>query len=282
MKNGNGHEKQLSKFDISYFRSLATAGSSLLIEKSVMKEGDAFLYRVAGFKREAEIPKKDDDDTLLLLNVSDSKPVHLIVNDCDIAEYMGRSVERRENCEGDFRVFIPDSIFNEIMEICECSGDSENGGILIGHIKRDTRSGDIFLMITAQVPAKHALSASARLKFTPATWTHVRSAIELRQEDETWLGWWHSHPAAKWKADESEIAHENESENQEEQTRILFFSAHDIALHRTVFPAAYSIALVATDIGEGELEFSLYGWRNARIAARGYYEYLSRNNNQAL
>ena len=50
-----------------------------------------------------------------------------------------------------------------------------------------------------------------------------------------------------------------------------FFSRDDQALHRTVFPRAYSVALVANDVPDGDLCFSLYGWKQGLITPRGFY-----------
>ncbi|MFY9573299.1 MAG: hypothetical protein WAV20_18025, partial [Blastocatellia bacterium] len=50
-----------------------------------------------------------------------------------------------------------------------------------------------------------------------------------------------------------------------------FFSAHDHALHRTVFPSAFSLALVANDIATGDVTFSAFGWREGLLEPRGFY-----------
>jgi hypothetical protein len=50
-----------------------------------------------------------------------------------------------------------------------------------------------------------------------------------------------------------------------------FFSAHDHALHRTVFPSAYSIALVANDVATGDVTFSAFGWRDGLLEPRGFH-----------
>ena len=50
-----------------------------------------------------------------------------------------------------------------------------------------------------------------------------------------------------------------------------FFSAQDRALHRAVFPRAYAVALVVNQIAEQEQTFSLFGWRQGLIQARGFH-----------
>ena len=49
-----------------------------------------------------------------------------------------------------------------------------------------------------------------------------------------------------------------------------FLSADDRALHRAVFPRAYSLALVVTDAGRGDPTFALFGWREGVLERRGF------------
>ena len=79
------------------------------------------------------------------------------------------------------------------------------------------------------------------------------------------LGWWHSHPVREWCKD---CAPERQ---QVCKMASDFFSAHDHALHRTVFPRAYSIALVANDAVMGDVTFSAFGWREGLLESRGFH-----------
>ena len=78
------------------------------------------------------------------------------------------------------------------------------------------------------------------------------------------LGWWHSHPVREWCKD---------CTRERQQTCALaagFLSAHDRALHRHVFPRAYSLALVVNDVACGGPTFSLFGWRDGLLEPRGF------------
>ena len=50
-----------------------------------------------------------------------------------------------------------------------------------------------------------------------------------------------------------------------------YFSKQDRLLHRTVFPAAYSTALVVSELEEDLQSFALFGWRRGTIVPRGYH-----------
>jgi len=50
-----------------------------------------------------------------------------------------------------------------------------------------------------------------------------------------------------------------------------FFSSQDEALHRTVFPKAFSLALVVSEIAEDDRRIALFGWRRGRVEQRGFH-----------
>ena len=74
------------------------------------------------------------------------------------------------------------------------------------------------------------------------------------------VGWWHSHPF---------FCRDCPQEKRQSCAMYKpFFSTADEHLHRTVFPKAYSVALVLTASEDG-LVHDLYGWHEGAIRARG-------------
>jgi hypothetical protein len=141
----------------------------------------------------------------------------------------------------------------------------ETGGILAGHLHRDGSRPEVFLEVTAQIPATHAPSELCKLTFTPETWAAADAALRLRNKQEIYVGWWHSHPARQW-CDEC-------PEEKRSACRVTgeFFSAHDESLHRCCFPRGYSLALVISDSYSTGLTAPLFGWRNGLIVPRGFF-----------
>ena len=122
----------------------------------------------------------------------------------------------------------------------------------------------MFVEVTAQIAAKHTVADESKVTFTSETWTDVRQAIALRRSNEIALGSWHSHPARFWC-----------SKCPEERQRACalgagFMSADDRALHRTIFPRAFSVALVVTNALAG-LHTTAFGWRLGAIEPRGFF-----------
>ena len=113
------------------------------------------------------------------------------------------------------------------------------------------------------IGARHAQGQLTRLTFTAESWTAVQAALDLRRKAEMMLGWWHSHPSRVW-------CQKCPVEKQKVCPLAMdFFSEHDRQLHRTVFPRAYSVALVVNDSVNG-LSYSLFGWREGVVASRGF------------
>lgn len=135
----------------------------------------------------------------------------------------------------------------------------ECAGILAGRLAHDAGRGAALLSITAQVPvAAGAGGASGtHFAFGANSFQQARKMLATMGEGTLAAGWFHSHPAcAECPRTPSCRAH------------TVFFSADDIQVHSSAFPAAYTVALVAgkvrnrpaTDPG-----VALYAWQHASL-----------------
>lgn len=244
-----------SDFGTSYFRPLAQDASTELVKAGRLKEGEIFHYLVLAFSRDIAAPEPSPQ-----LLCAEDVAVEPHIGEGSLQEALDLSAPWDGVFDGDLPVFVHGPILTECGELARAAGDRETGGILIGELRRDSVLGDLFAIVTAQVPARHCLAESMRLTFTPETWSHARSAMELRHRNEVIIGWWHSHPAAHWKQEEVTAGAASGP----------FFSVQDRALHRTVFCRAYSVALVVTESETGE-QHTLYGWRNGQVEQRAFY-----------
>jgi hypothetical protein len=107
----------------------------------------------------------------------------------------------------------------------------------------------------AQIPAREAIAHDASLRFTADTWRAVHGAISLRREGEQILGWWHSHPAALWPCRNCPPERRSEC-----RAGNAFFSAMDVAFHRTAFQCAHNVALLLSFHDDPAPRFDLFGW----------------------
>ena len=176
---------------------------------------------------------------------------------------VAQSVPCGEHDATDLQVVVPDHVLEEMVALTQAAGECETGGVLIGHLCVDSKPRAIGVEVTAQIPARHTVGDATKLTFTSETWTDVRAAVRLRGRDELLLGSWHSHPAHAWcKACPLE-------RQRECQLAAGFMSADDRALHRAMFPAAFSQAVVVTRSVLGT-HASWFGWRRGTIQPRGF------------
>ena len=156
-------------------------------------------------------------------------------------------------------------VLDEATVLTTRAGDHETGGILLGHLGRGGEAPEIFVEITAIIPARHTVGSATSLTFTSDTWTDVRRAVALRGGDELVMGWFHSHPQLAW-CREKGCSLERQRHCAAADG---FFSTDDLALHRTMFPRAFTLALVMTLSVKGTLP-RLFGWRAGLFEARGF------------
>ena len=258
-----GAEGPSHDFPALYFASAAQEASARLVEQGALKEGERFRFRALAFPGPCENGEGPASRERPLFKARQAPPeVRLL--DGTLGPLWASSEPRGSDEADDLPVFVPRRVLEETGALARDAGVRETGGILLGHLRRDREVPEAFVEVTAQIHAREAKGESNRLTFTAEAWTAVRSALELRGRGEIMVGWWHSHPVHEWC-----------KECPEEKRRSCplaadFLSAHDRALHRTVFPRAYSLALVVNDIGEGGPTHSLFGWREGLLEPRGY------------
>jgi len=247
-------------FPRRYFRALASNCAAHFIHSGKLTSAETFRYRVVAF------PEMRLTSPPAAQFEMEELPVELPIRNVIAPPALEAAELVWPGIPGDLKAFVPAAVLDEIAIQARQAGEKETGGFLIGYLCRDMKSSDLFVSITGQLPAEQALAESTRLTFTPATWTAARSTLNLRRRDEMFLGWFHSHPSFSW-------CRECSTEDRKQcRTAKDFFSAHDHLLHRTAFPQAYSLGLVANVIGEGaeqEITFSTFGWREGIVQLRG-------------
>jgi len=242
-----------------YFKPLAIELSSELVEKKALKTGDLFHFRILAYRQ----PPEAEASHGIRFTVRDATPPIKFV-EAPLAELAGASVDCGVGESDDIPVFIPQSVMDEADAITREAGSNETGGILIGSLRRDPAIPEIAVVVTAQIPARHTESKTTSLTFTAETWTAVQSALDLRRSGEMMLGWWHSHPSFAFCNDDCPPERRKTCSLQK-----AFLSGADLGLHRTVFPKAWHIALLANNADAG-LEFALFGWRGGVVQRRGF------------
>ena len=248
-----------ASFPLEYFAADAERVARRLIENGKLERGAAYLYSVLAYRAQAE-----NSCFKAPFTVEDASPP-FDIRDVSLEDAICSATVLGPNDPDDMPALFPWSLLEETKRLAQHAGSNETGGILVGHVCRDPSSGEIFVQVNAQIHATDARADSTSLHFTSQTWSDLRAALDLRGEGESLLGWWHSHPVASW-------CRKCPPERQRECALSEgFFSAHDRALQRTVFPKAHSLGLVVNAVGCGDFTHSLFGWKKGLLLTRGLH-----------
>lgn len=253
-------EEWIEEFEaLPYFAAAARHASARLRESGTLDEGDVVRYRPLAFA--GRDPR--DVSASLRFDATDRSSVPRL-RATSLDRFLARSVAAGDTGPELGEAFVPHDLLEEVMSLTSQAGGNETGGILIGHLHRDAASSSIFVETTAQISARHTKSTSAKLTFTSDTWTDVRATLALRRRDEQIVGWWHSHPARDWCRECPPVR------QRECPLAKGFLSTDDRALHRTIFPRAFSLALLVTDALTG-MSTALFGWQSGLLSPRGFH-----------
>jgi hypothetical protein len=246
---------------LAYFRQLAQQGSAIMVERGLLQQGERFLYKVCAYPGAPSGGSADSGEapSFTVEEVDGS----LSLEERPIEPLRAGAVSRGTGGDpSDVPVLIPRDVIDAVAERSREAGKVETGGVLVGNLHRCPSSLEVYLYVTAQIPAAHTDSQAARLTFTHDSWSAARAAIELRRRHELMCGWWHFHPDFCCNCPE---------EKQRECTIPRpFFSPEDVHLHRAVFPRAFHVALLVSDCGREPFDVSLFGWRHGMVVSRGF------------
>lgn len=187
------------------------------------------------------------------------------VHDTPLAPFLAASM-RVGAADETVPVFVPPAVLEEAHAFARAAGDLETGGVLLGRLHRDVAPPhELFVEVTAQIPAEHTTATPTSITFTADTWAAVGRAVAARACGETIVGWLHSHldwcrlrncPAEKRRT--CTASHP-------------FFSEEDCHFHATCFPAGWQVALLVSDsAATGGLTSSFYGWSEGMVAPRSF------------
>ncbi len=250
------------------FASVARSASVKLVEQGLLQKGETFRYLVAAYPNDRARPSKTSTAAFRMEEVSPSLPL----KQACMADFGRRSVRFGQlDHSGNVPVFVHQRVLDETAALARQAGALETGGILIGHLHQDADLPELFVEVSAQIPARHTHSELMRLTFTPDTWSDVSATIQRRDKQEIMLGWWHSHSYLKQdadaQADEPDVGAAGASAGYDEA---VFLSEEDLSLHRTCFPRAYSLALLLAEGRATGLTWALYGWHAGVIVPRDF------------
>jgi proteasome lid subunit RPN8/RPN11 len=256
---GGGHRLA---FDRRFFHTLVRRTGAELVLAGCVAEGSVLLYQIAAYRDDAVRPAAGG----MRIELEAEAPE--IPIRAGSRRALGPSEAWDRPRPGDFPVLLPRHVIDEAVDEARRAPDREVGGVLLGHLRRDSDSGELFLEVTCLVPAEQTQATELSVTFTAETWARVREVIAVRGEGEIFAGWMHSHPMRFCAECPLPVA-------QECINKVLFYSADDEFLMELSFARPFMVGLLAAVEPrlEGALSHApvrLYGWKNGLIEARGF------------
>jgi len=253
----------------AYLRGLVQQASAGLVEKGLLGSGDVYRWVVTA-RPSAVVAARDEAEDADLLVEEIVRPLPLAGASLDALAAGARAAGTPAPDRSRMPVFVPQRVLDEAVALALAAHDVETGGVLVGRLCRDgVADGDgppaLFLDVTAQIAAPHTRAESARLTFTADTWAAVQAALTLRRRDEVMVGWWHYHP------DFCRLRDCPPERRARCPGASPFFSAEDVHLHRAIFSAGHHIGLLLSDSTPDGLAWSMYGWWQGMVSARGFH-----------
>ncbi len=259
---------------LRYFGDAARAATASLVQQGALDAGDTLTFRVTAYRGDRGASSPGEPGHAREAGVSEPATlevqelaVSLDVRDGTLRDRLGAAQPQGTQHPDDVHVFMPASIVEDAMALASTAEDTEAGAFLVGHVRRDTDAGDVFVDVTDLLPARHTQATVSTLTFTPDTWWDARAALTLRSRGESFLGWVHTHPVSAM------CRRQGCSPDAQRQCPMArdFFSEHDRLLHRTMFPRAHTVALVVNDWDFAPISVSLFGYRHGLIEPRGFH-----------
>jgi proteasome lid subunit RPN8/RPN11 len=278
MEAARGDDPVVVEFDVSrYLRAEIRRGVARLVEQGRLPEGTRYRSRVQAYaasdssdparaaaRRAAAATLRSDGLDFEIDEAGDALPI--------VERAVGASVAARfagDDADDPCPVLVHAEVEEDLVALATAAGENECGAGLLGHLARDPQSGRLFVEVTALAPARGGLSERRAFVFTDDSWASIREIADLRGRDELVVGWAHSHPNFCAKCPPERQARCAAAEP--------FFSEDDVHLHRTCFPKAWQVALLASDVPAHGRLVSLFGWRDAVVTARSFITVAARD-----
>jgi hypothetical protein len=165
------HDSRATEFPASYFAAAAAALQTRLTKDGSLSVNEPIEFRTSAFPALEHAPSP-----LSHFSSIEIEPP-LPLGPAELSLATAHAEQRGEPNVDDLEVLIAPTLLAEAEAVTLDAGACETGGILIGRLHRDITLGDIFIEVTAQIPARHTQSDSVTLTFTTDTWTHARAAL---------------------------------------------------------------------------------------------------------
>jgi hypothetical protein len=260
--DGEGHCLAASTYDITYLTADARRMSAVFVRDGQLKGGETFVFKVFAFPAGQKPQPAKGIKIKVKSLASDALSIR---TDRTLDDYLQGAEAYEDAAEQDYPVMVRRDVLDRIGREVRDSGAMETGGSLVMELRRCPQTQRFFSIISAHVPSLEQ-GELTRLGFKAETWDVARRAIGLRSAGERLGGWYHSHNYLMESCKTCEKRNEGACNASAD-----FMSEQDVFLQRTIFPQAFTVALVASQSPCTGLLFALFGWSKGAVVRRGFY-----------
>jgi len=257
---GDGRSLAESRFGITYMTADARRLSAVFVKAGQLQSGETFLFKVFAFPA-AKKPQPSGRIKIKSLAAADLT----IKTDRCLADYVTHAEAYENAADQEYPVVVRRETLERIAGEVRGAGSLETGGSLIMEMRRCPETQCVFGVVTAHLPSQ-VQGELTRLSYTADTWDVARRAIALRGAEERLAGWYHSHNYLMEACKTCEKRNEGTCNASAD-----FMSDQDLFLQRTIFPQAFTVALVASHSPCSGLKWALFGWNQGTVTRRGFY-----------
>jgi proteasome lid subunit RPN8/RPN11 len=256
-----GGAEQRLEFDADFFARRALHLGADLVRAGRLPMGTTLLYRLSAMLEE------DDPRPRRRLFALEPTTIEVPIRSGSLKSFARRTPWDNPRCD-EIRVLIPRRVIADALDEARRDPAREVGGTLLGHLRRDDESCELFLEVTCLVPAEGTTATELSVTFTPTTWARVREVIAVRGEGEIFAGWVHSHPFLL--CQDCPLTPPPEC-----VAKVLFYSSDDEFLMELSFAQPFMVGLLTAldprlESAVGHAPVRLFGWRDGTVAARGF------------
>lgn len=250
------------RFSLSYFKTFVRSTGAQLVLGGKVEDEATVAFHLSAFAEE-QAPKHSGGLVIEL----EAEPASIPIRD-GARRDLGVGAAWDAPSAKDFPVVFPRHVLEESVAEARRAPEREVGGVLLGHLRRDRESDELYLEVTALVPCEETEATELSVTFTHETWARVREVAEWRGEGELIVGWMHSHPFKLCAECPSPVPTEC-------QAKVLFYSTDDEFLMQLTFPRPFMVGLLVAveprlEQALGHLPVKLFGWKNGTIVSRGF------------
>ncbi len=167
----------------------------------------------------------------------------------DNPEDFGLDIELTGNSDNsiqtdkDYRIFIRETIFQEIDAWSKEDVKNERGGIILGRYEENADQTDIW--VTGWIAAKFTEANRGSVTFTHESWSYMHKVREQKYQGSKIVGWVHTHPGFG-----------------------VFLSGYDQFIHQNFFNLPWQIAYVVDPVNNTQ---GFFRWQQNTIAGCSFF-----------